>query len=154
MNSKVECDLKLSRNGITIASTHGTYLTGGDTLTPVDEAVYVYYADASLGMRGYRAVTQVYSVYKTYYGCGTGYEDASSLAEPGLSPVGEYVFNIVNDGDKMFFVIHASKRINGLFMNGMMIPVETTDVVIGGLDYVVYKSVNGYSVGEYLVDVK
>ena len=137
--------IHIKRNGIDIAVGSGTSLSYTDAITPIDTADIVYTAEfISQGVK--HVVTRTLAVAQPiYYGAGTTYKDATSIAFARTTPKGEYPITIENDGSYIFFVIPTNMTVKRVTMNGITMPMnEPVGVLIDGQSYKAYQSTLKY----------
>lgn len=140
-------------SGETIASGSGNSLVGSTTITPGSEGILGFTATAVVNGKSLTVKTYINCVAKVYYGAGSVYTDASAYASARTSPQGVYNITVDSDGDYIYIVVPSSMTIAKVSMNGVKIPMNVTDVTIGGISYKSYQSKNQYIAGTYEVIV-
>lgn len=140
-------------SGTTIASGTGTSLVGSTTVTPGSEGILGFTATAVVNGTTLSAKTYVNCVAKIYYGSGSAYTDATSVASARLNPKGKYTVNVATTGKYIYFVVPSSMTVANVSMNGVTIPMDVTNVNINGIAYKVYQSKNQYLAGTYEIIV-
>lgn len=138
--------IKIKRNGIDIAVGSGTSLTYTDTITPLDTADIVYTAEF-INQAERNVVTRTLGVAQPiYYGAGTTYQDATSIAFARTTPKGEYPITVETIDSYLFFVVPANMAVNRVAMNGIAMPMnEPVGVLIDGQNYKAYQSTLKYN---------
>jgi hypothetical protein len=140
-------------SGDVIASGSGISLVGSTTVTPGSEGILGFTATAVVNGKSLNAKVYVNCVGKVYYGSGSVYTDASTYASERTTPQGVYNVTVNNNGDYIYIVVPSSMTIAKVSMNGVNIPMNVTDVTIGGISYKAYQSKNQYIAGTYEVIV-
>ena len=140
-------------SGDVIASGSGISLVGSTTVTPGSEGILGFTATAVVNGKSLTAKVYVNCVGKVYYGSGSVYTDDSTYASERTTPQGVYNVTVSNNGDYIYIVVPSSMTIAKVSMNGVNIPMNVTDVTIGGISYKAYQSKNQYIAGTYEVIV-
>lgn len=138
--------IKIKRNGIDIAVGSSTSLSYTDTITPLDTADIVYTAEF-INQAERHVVTRTLAVAQPiYYGAGTTYADATSVASARITPAGEYPVSVATNGSYLFFLVPDSMTINRATMNGLSIPMQAPESVLkDGYSYKSYRSTLQYN---------
>ena len=144
--------IRIKRNGIDIAAGTGKLLTFDDSITPTGSDNIVYTAEFIKGNDVKSVDTTLQVAMPIYWGAGSSYQDAHTMASARISPEGEYHVTVSHAGDYVFFVVPNSMAINHATMNGIMFPLdEAENVVVDGSPYKAYRSSNAYTETELTI---
>ena len=102
--------------------------------------------------------TKMLTHYSSFFlGASTSYTNIMNVSH--VISINDHMrgsYNVpCNDGDRIFVVVGKSLR-EGFVradMNGVEIPFTETEVTVGGVQYVVFASVNTYQQGTYNIDI-
>ena len=140
-------------SGTIIASGSGKNVNGTASINPNVEGILEFSATSVINGVEFSTKSCVNAVSKIYYGSGDTYTDATNVASIRLNPKGKYDVIVSTDDKYIFFVIPSSMSVKNVTINGMTIPMSTTNVSKEGIQYTVYKSKNQYESGSYEIIV-
>lgn len=139
-------EIRIKQNGIYVATGSGQSLVFLDVITPTGTDNIVYTAEFINGDDIKVVNKTLYVAQPIYYGAGQSYEDATNVASPRITPVGDYRITVENDGSRIFFVLPASMSIAQVTMNGFDVDFDNpTVILINDLAYKVYQSSDVYN---------